>query len=93
MEVLLCPLLKMRECAIVGRGLYGGVDCHIIDRARLGQVWAKATVLFKVSLPQILDVTDWDVFGSGFPLCCREAMKSDGQELGISQLTPEPQSG
>lgn len=49
-------------------------------------MWAAAKVLFRVSLPQTLDVTEGDGFGSGLPLCCKEVMKSDGQELGFLSL-------
>lgn len=49
-------------------------------------MWAMARVLFKVGLPEILDVTEGDGFESGLPLSCKEVMKSDGQELGLLSL-------
>lgn len=82
MEVLLPSLLKQ---GIVGDLGLANLQPHS-DGARLGQVWAKARVLFKVSLSQILDVTEGDGFGSGLPLCCKEIMKSDGQELSLLSL-------
>lgn len=82
MEVLLLSLLKQ---GIVGDIGLANLQPHS-DRARLGQVWATARVLFKVGLSQILDATEGDGFGSGLPLCCKEVMKSDGQGLGLLSL-------
>lgn len=72
-------LLKQRTIGAIG---LANLQPHR-DGARLGQMWAAARVLFRVNLPQILDVSEGDGFGSGLPLCCKEVMKSDGQELGL----------
>lgn len=53
-------------------------------------MWATARVLFKVGLPEILDVTESDGFGSGLPLCYKKVIKSDGQELGLLLQTLSP---
>lgn len=79
MEVLFPSLLKQRTIGLAN------LQPHS-DQSGLGQMWAAARVLFGVSLPQTLDVTEGDGFGSGLPLCCKEVMKSDGQELGFLSL-------